>query len=265
MSTTSSRWRLLQTNGTGPDWLWLPGWSFKAEVFAPLYQSLPGRHFGFDYSTSQASFTEVAAALYAPDALTQEQAVIWVGWSLGGALAYTALASNQISATKAQNLPKRHTALITLASAANFCRLKTDDTFGVNSELLEQFSSDMQRTPDKTRKRFLALCTHGADDARSLSKQLAQQQLNAPYILLHSLEWLREYCLAPSSSTAQMVHTQQHWVGGQDALHAGGLSPTYTSPGRSHAFFLENDGKKVLLTELCKLSTLYKNKEDMDV
>lgn len=243
MNPSISPWRLLRSESTGPDWFWLPGWSFTPEVFAPLYDQLPGRHYGAGYPATAIRFNDFADSLASQTPATPQSPAIWIGWSLGGALACAALS---ISASTAQATDA--VTLITLATSATFCRLQAEDPFGLDATLLQQFSQNMQRQPEKTRRRFLALCTQGAADARSLSRQLAASQTDDQNILLTGLDWLSNYHL-PCRSTAAHIQ-QQHWLGCQDALNAGGLNPVYYSPGRCHAFFLEPEGQAALLTEL---------------
>ncbi|UXD86778.1 alpha/beta fold hydrolase [Thalassolituus hydrocarboniclasticus] len=251
MNQPVSPWRLLQAENPGPDWFWLPGWSFAPEVFAPLYNQLPGQHYGFDYSATgvadNSDFNTCAQALINQAPVSPQRPAIWVGWSLGGALACTALS---VSAAASATQKTLNTTLITLATSAAFCRLQAEDEFGLDADLLEQFSQNMQQQPEKTRRRFLALCTQGAADARPLSRLLASHQLNDPATLLPGLDWLRSYRLNPASGSRLRVRQEQHWLGSHDALNAGGLNPVYYSPGHSHAFFLEPEGQAALLTRL---------------
>ena len=247
MNQPVSPWRLLQAENPGPDWFWLPGWSFAPEVFAPLYNQLPGQHYGFDYSATATSFRDVAQSLVSQTPTTPQQPAIWVGWSLGGALACAALSMSAPASAMQQT---GYVTLITLATSAAFCRLQAEDEFGLDADLLQQFSQDMQQQPEKTRRRFLALCTQGATDARPLSRQLASHQLSDPAILLPGLDWLRSYRLNPATGNRLQVRREQHWLGSHDALNAGGLNPVYYSPGHSHAFFLEPEGQAALLTRL---------------
>ena len=251
MSQPASLWRLLRAESPGPDWLWLPGWSFAPEVFAPLYNQLPGQHYGFDYSATgfadNHDFNACARALINQAPASPQRPAIWVGWSLGGALACAALS---VSAPASATQKSGNTTLITLATSAAFCRIQAEDEFGLDADLLQQFSQDMQQQPEKTRRRFLALCTQGATDARPLSRQLASHQLSDPAILLPGLDWLRSYRLNPATGNRLQVRREQHWLGSHDALNAGGLNPVYYSPGHSHAFFLEPEGQAALLTRL---------------
>ena len=247
MNQPVSPWRLLQAENPGPDWFWLPGWSFAPEVFAPLYNQLPGQHYGFDYSATATSFRDVAQSLVSQAPASPQRPAIWVGWSLGGALACAALS---VSAAASATQKTGNITLITLATSATFCRLQAEDEFGLDADLMLQFSQNMQQQPEKTRRRFLALCTQGATDARPLSRQLANHQLSDPAILLPGLDWLRSYRLNPASGNRLQVRQEQHWLGSHDALNAGGLNPVYYSPGHSHAFFLEPEGQAALLTQL---------------
>lgn len=213
-------------DGQPLNWLWLPGWSFAPTVFAPLYRQLPGRHWGFHYPAEPCSLAEVITDLQQAPA-----GAIYVGWSLGGALATLAADAN--------------TRLMTLATSPRFCTAGSDgDAFGPPADVFQQFQADFVTAPQRTLKRFCALCSQGADDARGLSRQLQARQLHHLPTLQQSLNWLADYRL----TTANPRH--QHWYGQQDALRAGGLKPASTSNGRSHAFFLETAGQLQLLASL---------------
>lgn len=235
-----NRLQLLQDDrqprtGQPLNWLWLPGWSFAPTVFAPLYRQLPGRHWGFHYPSEPCSLAEVVTDL-------QQQApagAIHVGWSLGGALA--ALAADA------------DTPLVTLASSPCFSTTGAgDDAFGPPADVFQQFQADFETAPQRTLKRFCALCSQGANDARSLSRQLQAQQLQLLPVLQQSLNWLADYRLPTTNNQHQYKH--QHWYGQQDALRAGGLTPAYTSNGGSHAFFLETAAQPQLLASLLAIA-----------
>jgi malonyl-CoA O-methyltransferase len=225
---------LHQSSRLGPDWLWLPGWSFSADIFLPLAQALPGNHLGLDYQQTPA---DLSATLQQLSAEAPANA-IWVGWSLGGALAH--LAAPQCSAK----------ALVTLATSPAFCSPDADADFGLDADLLQQFIQGYQQAADKTLRRFLALCTQGASDPRTLIRTLQASQLPSSTALEHSLRWLQEYHL-PSLSH---LPVQQHWYGPADALNARGLQPARYSPANSHAFFVEDGGQAPLIQELRALA-----------
>lgn len=219
----SGFWTLAYTNGDlKQNWCWLPGWSFSAEVFRPFWEALPGQHWVADYQHSTSSLEQ--ACTLAADAPAN---AIWVGWSLGGAIAtLSAVAANAA-------------ALVTLATGKRF--LADSDHSGMPAKDFDAFCSGFEANPEKTLKRFLGLCAQGADDARGLMKTLKDSQLNAEPGLAESLTWLTQFNLnAPALPGV-------HFYSQSDALQAQGLAPSAFSQSGSHAFFLTADGQQELL------------------
>ena len=220
--------QLLSDNPGRQNWLWLPGWSYRASVFAPIFSALPGRHFGVTYPDTLCSLPQLVQAL-------QQQApasAVWVGWSLGAALAMLTATDDNCRT------------LVTLGCSPEFAPAGHD-----NEQTLQQFRLLWQQAPDKALKRFSALCAQGASDTRALIRHLQHHQLPAGNACDQSLNWLSQYRLRPTSVR------QQHWYGQQDSLQPGGLQPAQLSDGRSHAFFLEQQGRLQLLTRLQQLTT----------
>lgn len=222
-------WMHAHTNGDlQQNWCWLPGWSFSAEVFRPFWEALPGQHWVADYQYNAHSL-EQACAL-AADAPAN---AIWVGWSLGGAIAtLTAESANAA-------------ALVTLATGKRF--LADADHQGMPANDFDAFCNGFQTSPEKTLKRFLSLCVQGADDARGLMKTLKISQLAAEPGLADSLNWLTQYDLSAPALPRVHLYAQT------DALHATGLSPAALSSSNSHAFFLTPGGQKELQRILTSL------------
>ena len=228
-------------------WIWLPGWSFAATVFEPLYTALPGTHLLVDYRSNE-SMTNAALAIAAqvPDN------ALWMGWSLGGALA------QQICATKA------HKTLVTLGTGKRFIDSDkssvTDpsaDSWGMPEPDFTAFKAAFETHPAKTLKRFNALVTQGSPDARSLARMLSAHQSEPSPELTTTLSWL-DYGSLPD------VPGALHLYGNGDALAPGGLTPVTESPGNSHAFFLEEAGHQHLIQHLLKhLQKLMNNKGDV--
>jgi len=231
------------SNPGGQVWVWLPGWSFAATVFEPLYKALPGTHLLVDYrcNESMTNATHTIAAQVPDNA-------IWCGWSLGGALA------QQICASKA------HKALVTLGTGKRFIgsALNSDivsatdssigsstDSWGMPEPDFSAFKAAFEVNPAKTLKRFNALVTQGSPDARSLVRILSAHQSEPSPELTTTLSWL-DYGPLPD------VPGAVHLYGNSDALTPGGLTPATESAGNSHAFFLEEAGHQQLLVNLIK-------------
>ena len=233
-------WQKLQsTQGGDLNWLWLPGWSFRADVFAPFFDSLPGHHWGADYLSNDCSFEAAASQLAATAPGTDSpegSSAIWIGWSLGGALAAAAFAG--IADARSQFL-------VTLATGQRF--LSDETGKGMLREDFEAFSQSLASNAETTLKRFTGLCAQGSTEARSLMKQLKSSQHPAQSELNRTLEWLRYEDLPPLSRS-------MHLYGHADALKPSQIPPVELSPGESHAFFLTTEGKHHLLERLHQLA-----------
>ncbi|MEE3209601.1 MAG: alpha/beta fold hydrolase [Pseudomonadota bacterium] len=233
-------WQKLQSiQGSDLNWLWLPGWSFRADVFAPFFDSLPGHHWGADYLSNDCSFEAAASQLAATAPCTDNpegSSAIWIGWSLGGALA--AAAFGGIADTKSQFL-------VTLATGKRF--LSDETGKGMLREDFEAFSQSLTSNPETTLKRFTGLCAQGSSEARSLVKQLKNSQHPAQSELNRTLEWLRYEDLP-------LIPRSLHLYGHADALKPSQMPPVELNPGESHAFFLTTEGKHHLLERLHQLA-----------
>ena len=227
----SSFWMHAHTNGDlQQNWCWLPGWSFSAEVFRPFWEALPGQHWIADYQHNASSLEQ--ACTLAADAPAN---AIWVGWSLGGAIAtLTAESANAA-------------ALVTLATGKRFLAHAEHEGIvggehgGMSDSDFDAFCNGFQANPEKTLKRFLSLCVQGADDARGLMKTLKASQLDAEPGLADSLNWLTQYDLIAPALPGVHFYSQS------DALQAQGVTPAALSQSDSHAFFLTADGQQELL------------------
>ncbi|MAR01069.1 MAG: hypothetical protein CMI00_11125 [Oceanospirillaceae bacterium] len=223
----SSFWSLADTplhkeGDLEQNWCWLPGWSFSAEVFRPFWEALPGQHWIADYQNTASSLDQ--ACTLAADAPAN---AIWVGWSLGGAIATLAAESANAAA------------LVTLATGKHFLADAEHD--GMASSDFDAFCSGLNASPDKTLKRFISLCTQGADDPRALMKALKDHQLEASPTLTDSLNWLTQFTLEAPALPGVHFYSQT------DALQAQGLAPASYSQSGSHAFFLTPEGQQELL------------------
>lgn len=227
----SSFWTLAHDHtDLSQNWCWLPGWSFTADVFRPFWEVLPGQHWIANYQNTARSLDQACALAAAAPAKA-----IWVGWSLGGAIATLAAAKANAAA------------LVTLATGRRFLAdaaqgdLANNDHSGMSAEDFDAFCNGFEANPEKTLKRFLSLCAQGADDPRTLMKTLKACQLDAEPALRDTLGWLTQYDLTAPALPGV------HCYGQTDALQAQGLEPTVISPAGSHAFFLTADGQQALL------------------
>ena len=216
-------------------WVWLPGWSYTATVFEPLYSALPGIHFLVDYHCDE----PMAKAVEEIGNCTPDNAV-WCGWSLGGALAHR-ICTN-----------KPHKGLVTLGTGRRFVRSESD-TWGMPEDEFATFCTTFMAAPEKTLKRFNALTTQGSSNARLLARSLGAHQSTPSSALTTSLNWLG-YEALPTPN--QQSNREIHIYSSTDALNPGGLIPQTLSPGNSHAFFLEANGHEHLLMQLQNIMNL---------
>jgi pimeloyl-ACP methyl ester carboxylesterase len=232
----TSPWQKIRTTpGSDLNWLWLPGWSFSADVFEAFYDELPGHHWAADYLNCAVSFETAAASLAATAPGTGDGVnlpAIWIGWSLGGALAATAFSA----------LPdQRSKLLVTLATGQRFLSKETGT--GMQIDDFETFSQLLIANSETTLKRFTGLCAQGSSEARSLIRQLKRAQHCASNELSRTLEWL-SYDTIPASQNSL------HIYGHGDALTPSQILPAEISPGESHAFFLTEVGVNHLVQVL---------------
>ena len=235
-------WQALTTehsDTTGPVWYWLSGWSFAPGVFEALVHQLPGQHLALNWHAASGSFDAFASRL----AATAEPDAIWIGWSLGGALAMRAAVT-----AKARTV-------VTLATGQRFCKPAPDSNWGMAADVFAAFQDGLQQQPEKTLKRFLGLCAQGSNERKALMQALASHQLNpAELDLAHSLAWLGDYDLGTDQQALTAAGIpQQHLYASADSLSPGGLTPA-TTLGHSHALLLESATTPQLLALLQTLS-----------
>lgn len=246
-------------------WYWLPGWSFKAEVFEPLYSCLPGQHYGLSFSalfqtlshqsnpSGHRAETSSESYLAQPDFEKAVSLIIkqakpgahWVGWSLGGALAWQAVAKEpQLKALS----------VTALATGRRFLAQQPDSSIGMQPEVFQAFRQQFEKAPAKTLKRFRMLCAQGSSNPRALASELGTVQLAADQPeqvteLATALHWLENYRLNDlgnvQTAAAALYATQ-------DALMPGGLPTGSSIPpvNGSHGFLFEADGQALLLQYL---------------
>jgi len=220
-------------NETHPIWVWLPGWSFSATIFKPLYSQLAGKHLLVDYcATTSMDEIVISLAELAPDN------AIWCGWSLGGALAQRVCAD------------KQHKGLVTLGTGKRFIGADPS-SWGMPEQDFATFNAAFAAAPAKTLKRFNSLVTQGSTNPRNLMRVLAEHQQQPSAELSDTLNWLSYDAL---TSDNQPDPKTIHIYGQADALNPGGLVPQTLSPGSSHVFFLEDSGREHLLQKLLKIA-----------
>ncbi len=182
--------------------------------------------------------------------------VIWVGWSLGG-LAVLRLA---------ELYPQRVASALLVAT--NPCFVSQPDwPCAVDTEVFDQFASDLNQHQQKTIRRFLALQVKGLPDAMNVVRQLQKSiQLRgqaSTKALVSGLKILLETDLRQNIG---LIDCQLHWLlGAKDALVPAALAQVLTDdfaqadvvlqPQAGHAPFIshQNDFLKQLIALAEKL------------
>lgn len=218
------------------NWCWIPGWSFSGTVFSDLYTQIPGNHWIADYRTSDLRMSGISELL----AQTLPDQVNLVGWSLGGVLAMNIAEMTQVKS------------VVTLATSQRFIAAEDNELAGgMPDDTFNAFSHSLSSQPEKTLKRFIALCAQDAETPRELMRLLSKHQYSATTStstteLAHTLAWLAEYDL-PALHKGSKVN---HWYAQRDALNPIRQQPELESAANSHAFFATPHGQQSLTTWL---------------
>ncbi len=240
----------IESVGQGPDLVLLHGWGLNGGVWQGIAPQLATQfrlHLvdlpGFGHSPLEAQQD------YRLDSLVQCLLPVLparfhlLGWSMGGLLA-TQLALLQ---------PERLLSLVTVASAPHF--VAGPDWPGIQPQVLQAFSQQLQSDPVKTIERFLAIQAMGSEhvkeDVRQLRGLLALRPSPDPVALAGGLRllaevdlrdrlaevrlpWLRCYgrldALVPQ---AQMALVDELAPGSQHELFAGASHAPFISHPQS--------------------------------
>ncbi len=172
------------------------------------------------------------------------QHAIWVGWSLGGLLALEV----------ARLAPERVAGLCLLASSPCFT-VREDWSCAMSAETFAQFEAGLAQDHALTLRRFLALQTVGADDAKQVRGLLNAAALDAAQVdvraLRAGLEVLRQADLRQALAALKMPLAVM--LGGLDRIVPPCIAELYrdVQPGvtvlprarAGHAPFLYVDGE----------------------
>jgi pimeloyl-[acyl-carrier protein] methyl ester esterase len=216
--------------GQGPVLVLLHGWGWSSGIWGPLvpilsqsYQlvlvDLPG--FGKSPLALPAyTFAQIAPLLLE---IVPEPAA-WLGWSLGGSLAFWL----------GLNYPRQVTRLITVTSTPRF--LEAPDWPGMAPATLTKFADDLETDFEKTLTDFLKLQLRGAHDYTKIFPELHTQlfsSLPQPAALRGGLELLRTTDLRVQLS--RLDCPSLHIFGSLDRLvpaQIAALLPAYLARGR---------------------------------
>lgn len=200
--------------GAASDLVLLPGWATGSDVFADFLPQLCRR---FHVTRVDLPGTGVNAGLHTGGSLETMTAMIldavplqahWLGWSLGGMAA----------ACAAANEPQRVRTLTTVAANLSFVQ-RSGWPAAMAPEVFAAFERDLERDPQATFERFLALqCQGGAQAREDLRRLRAMQPAPAGGdVLLDGLAILREADLR--QQIASGIGCPSLWLyGAQDAL-----------------------------------------------
>jgi pimeloyl-[acyl-carrier protein] methyl ester esterase len=160
--------------GQGPALVLLHGWGWSSEIWEPLIPQLSQRFQlilidlpGFGKSPlniSHYTFEAIAPLLFE---CVPEQA-IWLGWSLGGMLAWWL----------AITYPEKISKLITVAASPRF--VSDAEWPGVSAITLLGFAESLKNNYEKTLTDFLELQLRGSANYKILLEKLQQQVKTTP-------------------------------------------------------------------------------------
>lgn len=224
--------------------VWLHGWGMSSAIWRAVPEfacfdshalALPG-HGGEPWDRALGSdITRWALFLLA----RAPERAIWVGWSLGGLLALEV----------ARLAPERVAGLCLLASSPCFT-VRENWPCAMSAETFAQFEAGLAQDHALTLRRFLALQTVGADDAKQVrgllnaaaldAAQVDVRALHAGLALLREVDQ-REVLAALNVPVAVMLGGLDRIVPPCVALAYQALSPNvrvWTQPGAGHAPFL---------------------------
>ncbi|MCD6039968.1 MAG: biotin biosynthesis protein BioH [Gammaproteobacteria bacterium] len=161
----------LNVVGKGPPLILLHGWGWHGGIWSPLIPHLVDKFQlfipdlpGFGKSsifTTDYSFEALAACLF--EHIPQK--AIWVGWSLGGLVAWWV----------ALHYPKKVSRLITVAASPKF--MSEENWPGIPLATLEKFARDITIDDEKTLTHFLALQLRGSPHSEILRSELQKHFL----------------------------------------------------------------------------------------
>ncbi|RAP56209.1 pimeloyl-ACP methyl ester esterase BioH [Oleiagrimonas sp. MCCC 1A03011] len=157
----------IQTRGRGDTQLvLLHGWAMHGDVFEPLIEALDDRCTMHVVDLPGHGRSRDSELLLEPEACARAIAeatppAVWLGWSMGGLIALTG----------ALRHPDHVRGLAMLSSTPCFVR-KDGWPYGMEPDVFEQFSDDLDQDYKATLDRFLALEAMGSEHAREEIRNL---------------------------------------------------------------------------------------------
>jgi len=156
----------MDVRGEGETIVLLHGWGMHSGIWGDLVESLSAQFRVVSIDLPGHGYSDNGCPLNL-DAVVEtilaqvDNAVHWIGWSLGGSIMMHLLA----------RAPERVKSLVLLSASPAFVS-RTDWPHGIESGVLERFARDLQGDYKKTLQRFLALQTLSSHAAKLTLRRL---------------------------------------------------------------------------------------------
>lgn len=203
-----------KTVGKGPTMVMLHGWGWNSQIWEPLLPEL-SQYFQLvlidlpGFGQSPLNITNYTYELIAPLLLEiVPNPAIWLGWSLGGMLAWQ----------MAIHYPDKVKKLITVASSPRFVAGK--DWPGVSETTLAKFAATLTTDYEKTLTGFLELQLRGNPSNQALLPDLEKQLLTDNQTPIAALKSSLKYLQATDfrSQVREVQCPELHIFGSLDRL-----------------------------------------------
>lgn len=204
----------------GPELVLLHGWGLSSDIWTPVVERL-SQHYrltlidipglGRSAAPDDCSISAIARSLLE----VAPQKALWIGWSLGGALALEVASQD----------PSRVRALLMVAATP--CFVQRDGwQSAMDPSVFDAFAQGVEQNPVKTLSRFAMLQTQGSQSARDELKSLKRVIAEAePAALAETLALLCED-LRPQLNSLSVPATML--LGAQDQLVPASLAEAVT-------------------------------------
>lgn len=224
-----------QQQGQGLPIVFLHGWGFWGDIFAPVtaelndYQTFTVDLAGYGQSPTLSDYSLKNLADSIVTSLPLNQAAVFVGWSFGGLVALAI----------SRYYPEKLRGLVLLASTPCFTQ-RPDWPYAVSLENLDKFGQQVAKNHGQALKNFISLHVRDKQQRQAVLQQLQQQPtpslhtLNAGLHLLKTVDsrkqlfglkmpvlWLfgqRDTLIPQQLSQLQNQQTQTHCVQGAGHL-----------------------------------------------
>ncbi|TXL01525.1 pimeloyl-[acyl-carrier protein] methyl ester esterase [Methylococcaceae bacterium HT1] len=154
--------------GHGEPIVMLHGWAMHTGRWRDFAKALAGKNqvmcldlpgHGLSASITPYTLESVVDAVYAQ---LPEHACVLIGWSLGG----------NVALRLAEKYPQKIKSLVLIASNPHF--METKNWPGVQADVLQLFTNNLQKNPAPTLLRFMSIQVQEMDDKKASLKQIKQ-------------------------------------------------------------------------------------------